>query len=88
MTHRTAPDTIRYTTMFVREDLQAFGLAFVLQAESIRLHLETSDPRLHKATFVVMTETSGMITHVRKRMASYIEEINESIHTTKVLAEP
>lgn len=84
--HRIAKDTIRYTCMFVREDLQPYGLAFPLMIESIKRHVESEVGQIaSKATFVVPWEAQGMIQFVKSRMAPYIDEVNESVETTKRL---
>ncbi|MBF0397612.1 MAG: GNAT family N-acetyltransferase [Desulfobacterales bacterium] len=36
ITHRVAPNTIRYTAMFLRKDLRSSGLGILLLAESVR----------------------------------------------------
>ena len=42
--HRPLPNLIRYTYMFVRDELQKYGFALPLLINSIRRHVELTDP--------------------------------------------
>jgi GNAT superfamily N-acetyltransferase len=84
--HRIARDTIRYTTMFVRQDLQAFGLAIPLMIESIRRHLFSGQLWIDKATFVVPEQMQGMVNFVERRMRPYIDAVHPSFEAYKVLS--
>ena len=81
--HRIARDTIRYTTMFVRPDLQAFGLAIPLMIESIRRHLFSGQLWIDKATFVVPEEMGGMLAFVERRMRPYLDAVHPSFEARK-----
>jgi len=90
ITHRTARDTIRYTAIFVRKDFQDFGLAIPLLIESIRRQIETGgDPAegdpAEKATFVVHEPMRAMARFVRRHMAPYVDSLNDSVETIRVL---
>jgi len=85
ITHRTARDTIRYTAVFIREDLQGFGLAIPLLIESIKRQVGSDKDPVEKATFIVFTEMQGMVQFVRRYMAPYIDELNDSVETTRIL---
>jgi GNAT superfamily N-acetyltransferase len=83
--HRIAPDTIRYTAMFVRDDLQPFGLAIPLMAEAIRRHVDEGPPGVDRATFVVPAEAAAMRRFVERRMRPYLSSVTDSLETVKVL---
>jgi GNAT superfamily N-acetyltransferase len=86
--HRIFPDTIRYTTLFVREDLQPFGLSISLLIESMRHHVFGEESkRAPRAVFKVPAGFAGMIRFARKKMAPYVDEVNELVKTGKELAE-
>ena len=81
--HRIAEDTIRYTALFVRQDLQTTGVAFALLRASSWLHLNCEDSRVDKATFVVRAPQERMVQFVRKRMQPFLTQLNESVETIK-----
>ena len=83
--HRIAKDTVRYTAMYVREDLQKFGLAIPLMIEAIRKQLYCGDFTLNKATFFVPTELTGMTKFVKNHMKPYLDQINNSVECEKIL---
>ncbi|MGK5094259.1 GNAT family N-acetyltransferase [Deltaproteobacteria bacterium TL4] len=85
ITHRIARDTIRYTAVFVRKDLQPFGLIFPLLGTSIRLQIENKDEFLKKITFMVFVENEGMSTFMKKRMKPHLDELNESMQSIKII---
>lgn len=83
--HRIASDTIRYTALFVRQDLQSTGVAAALLRASSLLHLNCGDAHIDKATFAVPVQQEGMVKFVRKRMEAFVNQLNESVETTKEL---
>ena len=83
--HRVSVDTIRYTAMFVREDLQNFGLAIPLMSEAIRRQLYSGQFWLDRATFVVPFEMAAMIRFVHKHMMPYVDHVNECLEARKEL---
>ena len=83
--HRIALDTIRYTSMFVRDDLQNFGLAIPLMSEAIRRQLYCGQFWIDRATFVVPYEMTAMIRFVHKHMMPYVDHANESLEAHKTL---
>ena len=86
--HRISRDTIRYTTLFVREDLQPFGLSISLLIESMRHHVFAEEGiRPPKAVFKVPDGFAGMIRFAREKMAPYVGEVNELVRTGKDLVE-
>ena len=83
ITHRVAENTIRYTKMFVRKDLQSLGRAISLLAKAIKLQLETREDS--KAVFTVFADNTEMIRFVNKRLAPYLNSIRQSWGASKVL---
>ncbi|MBG1259741.1 GNAT family N-acetyltransferase [Nostoc commune] len=82
ITHRIALDTIRYTKLFVREDLQPLGRAIPLLAKAIRLQLETKEDS--KAVFTVLANNTPMVKFIYKRFVPHQLSIRQSWGTTKV----
>ncbi|MBO9540561.1 GNAT family N-acetyltransferase [bacterium] len=76
ITHRIAPDTIRYTSLFVREELQALGRAIPLVARAIRLQLE--DGGANKGTFAVLVQNRAMANFIHRRLAPHLASIRKS----------
>ena len=76
ITHRIASDTIRYTSLFVREDLRALGRAIPLIARAIRLQLE--DGRAGKGTFAVFVQNRAMTSFIQRRLAPHLATIRKS----------
>ncbi|AFY48299.1 acetyltransferase [Nostoc sp. PCC 7524] len=82
ITHRVARDTIRYTKLFVREDLQRLGRAIPLLAKAIKLQLETQEDS--QAVFTVLADNTHMVKFLQKRLVPYQVFVRQSWGTTKV----
>jgi hypothetical protein len=82
ITHRVAEDTIRYTKMFVRKDLQSLGRAISLLAKAIKLQLETMEDS--KAVCTVFADNTEMIRFVDKRLAPHLNSMRQSWGASKV----
>ncbi|MGB3420305.1 MAG: GNAT family N-acetyltransferase [Dolichospermum sp.] len=82
ITHRVAEDTIRYTKMFVREDLQRLGRAISLLAKAIKLQLESMEDS--KAVYTVLADNTEMIKFADRRLAPYMNSIRQSWGASKV----
>lgn len=76
ITHRVAQDTIRYTKLFVKQELQSLGRAIPLLTTALKLQLEKSDAR--KGVFTVIADNSKMIKFVDKRLNSYLTSMSSS----------
>ncbi len=86
ITHRISAKTIRYTTSFVREDLQQYGFAAPLLIEAIKIHLASPESATATdASFIIPAQFSGMITFAKKRMLPYMEETAKLYHCSKEL---
>lgn len=76
ITHRVATDTVRYTKLFVRKDLQHLGRAIPLLAKAIKLHLERKENT--KGVFTVTVDNTLMIKFACRRLAPYLTSIRQS----------
>ncbi|BAZ31623.1 GCN5-related N-acetyltransferase [Cylindrospermum sp. NIES-4074] len=79
--HRVALNAVRYTKLFVKQDLQGIGRAIPLLATAINLHLE-HNPNT-KAVFTVEADNTLMVKFLYKRLAPYLESIRQSWGSSK-----
>jgi GNAT superfamily N-acetyltransferase len=84
ITHRLASDTIRYTSLFVRQDFQKFGRAIPLLAKAI--HLQNSS-KVTNGIFAVELENKPMYEFVKRRLDTCITSITETRESFKFLQE-
>ena len=82
ITHRLAPDTIRYTCSFVRRDLQKMGRIIPLYVRAIKLQEKAGIPN---GIWTVPFIYTSMVNFVQKRMAPYMISIEESKTSLKSL---
>ena len=82
ITHRLAPDTIRYTCGFVRPDLQKMGRYISLIANAIKLQVKANIPT---GIWTVPIEHPAMINFVKKRLHPYISSLKETKGSFKLL---
>lgn len=82
ITHRYAPDTIRYTALFVRQEFHKMGRAIPLLAEAIYLQNSSKIPL---GIFVIDLENEPMCRFMRRRMSPYIISITETRSSVKLL---
>jgi GNAT superfamily N-acetyltransferase len=88
ITHRASPTTIRYSSLFVREDLRdlgGMGLSVYLMSESIKRHLPHDE--IPNASFFVETHNTPMLRMIQKYAAPYAITINERRATYKTVGE-
>jgi GNAT superfamily N-acetyltransferase len=87
LTHRIAPDTIRYTTMFVRQDLQkmARGIALVVKAIQLQSQAFSQGVNVPKAIWVVADTNMAMVGFVKKHMEHYLVSLQENKSSVKLL---
>lgn len=83
ITHRLAVDTVRYSALFVRPDLQSIGRAIPMLATAIRRQLE--DPQVTKGIFIVLLENALMVKFVHRRLSPYLTGIQQAWKSSKVL---
>ncbi|MBD2774173.1 GNAT family N-acetyltransferase [Iningainema tapete] len=82
ITHRLAPDTIRYSCSFVRRDLQKMGRIIPLYVNAINKQI---DAKIPKGIWTVPYIHDGMVNFVQKRMAPYMNSVEESRGAYKTL---
>ena len=81
ITHRISPDTIRYSALFVREDLPKVRCVIPLLAMAINLH--TEHPEIPKAKYIVMSDNAAMLRFVERHLVPYKSSINQTWIATK-----
>lgn len=84
ITHRLDPDTIRYTSGFVRPDLQRAGRYISLLANAIQLQI---DAKIPNGIWTVPFVYPAMVSFVRQRMTPYLISIEESRTASKSLVQ-
>lgn len=82
ITHRLAPDIIRYTCGFVRQDLQKLGRYIPLIANAIHIQAKA---RISEGIWTVPLVHTSMVYFVKKRMASYLSSLEETRGSFKSL---
>lgn len=84
ITHRTAPDTIRYTQMYVNPDFQPLSRSIIFLAKAIDTQCKAI-PEVPKMTFRVETDNTPMVNFVHRRMAPYLEDLRYAWRVSKTL---
>ncbi|MEG3898952.1 MULTISPECIES: GNAT family N-acetyltransferase [unclassified Microcoleus] len=84
VTHRVAPDTIRYTSMFVEKRWQRLGRGIVLMAESLQRQYDRAIPYY---AYAVSSRNPLMLEFVDRHCQPYMSWIAESKTTYKRLVE-
>jgi GNAT superfamily N-acetyltransferase len=82
ITHRIAPDTIRYTSLFIRQDLQKLGRAIPLLAEAIKRQVNSE---ILSGIWTVWLDNQPMVNFVKRRMAPYLISMTETKGAYKFL---
>jgi GNAT superfamily N-acetyltransferase len=75
ITHRIAPDTIRYSTMYVEPPFQKLGRGVSLFIESLQRQI---DSPIAKGKYAVAKENMPMIRFVQRHAAPYLTALSES----------
>ena len=83
--HRIAPDTIRYTQMYVNPDYQPLSRSILFLAKAIDIQFKTT-PEVPKATFRVKTDNTPMVNFVHRRLAPHLEDIRYAWRVSKTLS--
>lgn len=84
ITHRIAPDTIRYTCSFVRQDLQKMGRIIPLYVNAIQIQVKAN---ILQGIWTVPLGHISMIHFVKKRMAPYLTSLEETRGSFKSLSQ-
>jgi hypothetical protein len=74
LTHRIAPDTIRYTSLFIQSSWQFKKLAMKLLIDSIKLHLKNPTPWAVFDVPLLLVHYSW-VHLVKKRLAPYADQV-------------
>lgn len=82
ITHRIAPDTLRYSALFVKQDLPKIRCAVPLIAAAIKRQIENAE--VTKLTFVVMAYNTPMIRFLQRHLAPYLTSIDQAWTATKL----
>jgi GNAT superfamily N-acetyltransferase len=85
ITHRVTPDTVRYTSLFVQQELQSLGRAIPMLAAAIKLHIEHW--KGYQAMFTVAVDNTPMVKFVHRRLAPYLVSVRQSMESSKLLDE-
>lgn len=85
LTHRVAPDTIRYSTLYTTDRFRALGRGIALMAEAIRRQIASPIPYLKCA---VAPHNAQMQQFVRRRLQPYLTQLGEARQASKSLASP
>lgn len=83
ITHRINPNTIRYTSLFVRKDLQRIGRAIPILAEAIRCQI---DSEIVNGIWSVAVENEQMAQFVKRRLSPYLTSLTETKGSQKSLS--
>ncbi|MEA5514137.1 hypothetical protein [Nodularia sp. UHCC 0506] len=84
ITHRTAPDTIRYTQMYVHPDYKPLSQSILFLAKAIKLQCEAV-PEIPNATYRVEVDNTPMVNFVNRRLAPHLENIRHAWQASKFL---
>jgi hypothetical protein len=82
ITHRTAPDTIRYTCSYVRPDIQKMGRIIPLYIRATQLQIAAG---ISRGTWTVSLMHTSMIAFVKKHMGPYLISLEQSMESSKLL---
>lgn len=82
VTHQVVVDTIRYTKLFVRKDMQRLGRGIALLAAAIKLQLKSTKTQ---GIFTTFADNDSMINFIHKHLAPYLTSIRQSWGSQKLL---
>jgi GNAT superfamily N-acetyltransferase len=89
ITHRLSPTTLRYSSVFVREDLRdlgGMGVGVYLMGESIKRHLPHDE--IPNAFFFVEAHNTPMLRMIQKYAVPYATAVIERRATLKIAGAP
>jgi GNAT superfamily N-acetyltransferase len=82
ITHRTSPDTIRYSCAYVRPDLQKLGRLIFLYAKAVHLQALAN---IHFGIWSTRLENNFMVNFTKKHMEPYLIYLKETKGASKSL---
>jgi GNAT superfamily N-acetyltransferase len=83
ITHCITPNTIRYTSLFVKEEIQSIGRAIPLLATSIKIHVQHRES--YQAVCTVAIDNAPMVKFVQRRLAPYLVSMRQSMQSFKLM---
>lgn len=84
--HMITVDTIQYTTLFIKPEIQGVGIGVALQMRSLRAHLLTSLlDRVPYGQFIVRYDNKPRLKVAKNRFAKYSIESYDQVICTKTL---
>ena len=83
ITHRVAPDTVRFTSLFVRKDLQKMGRAVPLVVEAINRQGRELGHDSY-VIFSVRSDNTPMMRFTKRHFAPYLASMTETRGTSKL----
>jgi hypothetical protein len=75
ITHRVAPDTIQYTSLFIQQEFQQLGRTIALIAEAIKRQIAGGVPY---GIFMIDVENKTMVKFFRRRLQPYMTSLTEA----------
>jgi GNAT superfamily N-acetyltransferase len=87
ITHRISSDIIRYSALFIKKEYRYPGLAYSLITRAIRYQVDnmTVNNGPTQATCMFLADNKPMIKFAKKRLAAYLEKMDESVERVKLL---
>lgn len=86
MSHRIKTDTIRYSAIYVKKDIQGAGLAIILLMNSIARQVLTNLlDTVPYGIFAVYRRTPMMLKMCKKRFAPYSDSVSESVERSFII---
>ncbi len=85
ITHRTAPTTMYYRCLFVREDLARLGRGMALMGEAIRRHAEAIGNRQGLGEWSTPSTLPAMVRFIKRHLVPFGAEITEQREVRKTI---
>lgn len=82
ITHRINPNTIRYTSLFIRKDLQKVGRAIPILANAIKRQVDSD---VVNGIWTVAIDNTPMVQFVKRRLSPYLTSLTETKGRQKLL---
>ncbi|MGD1703385.1 GNAT family N-acetyltransferase [Dapis sp. BLCC M229] len=83
ITHRISKNTIRYTKLFVKEELQSIGRGIALLGRAIKLQI--NHPEINQCSFTVQIENEKMVKFTERRFKPYLDSFRKSFISSKLI---
>jgi hypothetical protein len=84
ITHRIAPDTIRYTQMFVDPAFQPLSRSLIMLATAINIQVQAIS-EIPKATFRVDVDNTPMVNFVERHLLTHLDQLRYAWRASKSL---